>query len=153
MERGKFPAVLGKEIEKIPLRHQRNELAAGRQMGEIRKRVFAVAEERADGRRFLMRQLEKLVEQAELAHDVERRGMDGIAAEVAQEVGVFLEHDDIDAGAREQKTQHEAAWASADDGAPGGELLGGNSLHLARWDRGRSSRMHGVRARSRPFAP
>ena len=35
----------------------------------------------------------------------QRRGMDGVAAEVAQEVGVLLEHDDVDAGAREQQAR------------------------------------------------
>ena len=51
----------------------------------------------------LMRPLEELVEQAELVHDFERRGMDGVAAEVAQEIGVLLQHHDIDAGAGEQE--------------------------------------------------
>ena len=49
----------------------------------------------------------KVVEQAELAHDVEGRGMDGVAAKVAQEVGMLLEHDDVDAGARQQEAEHE----------------------------------------------
>ena len=42
-------ALLGQEIEEVPLRHQRDELAAGRQVGEIREGVFAAAEECADG--------------------------------------------------------------------------------------------------------
>ena len=41
----------------------------------------------------VVRQLQELVEQAELVHHFERRGMDGVAAEVAQEVAVLLQHD------------------------------------------------------------
>ena len=50
----------------------------------------------------------KALEQAELVHHLERRGMEGVAAEVAQEVGVLLEHGDLDAGAREQQAEHHA---------------------------------------------
>ena len=32
--------------------------------------------------------------------------MDGVAAEVAQEVGVLLQHDHIDAGTGEQEAEH-----------------------------------------------
>ncbi len=39
-----------------------------------------------------MRQLEEVVEQAEFVHQFQRRGMDGVAAEVAQEVGVLFQH-------------------------------------------------------------
>src|SRR5262249_21960050 len=36
-ERWKFFCLLGKEIQEIPLRHKTNELAVGRQMGEVRQ--------------------------------------------------------------------------------------------------------------------
>ena len=45
--------------------------------------------------------------------------MNGVAAKVAQEVGVLLEHDDVDAGARQQVAEHEPARAAADDTAAG----------------------------------
>ena len=109
MERRIALAVIGEEVEEVPLRHQRDELAAGRQVGEIRERVRPTAEICADAASFLVRQLEELVEQTELAHHVEGRGMDGVAAEVAQEVAMLLEHDDVDAGAREQEAEHEPA--------------------------------------------
>jgi hypothetical protein len=32
--------------------------------------------------------------------------MDGVAAEVAQEVGVFLQNQDLNSGPRQQKPQH-----------------------------------------------
>ena len=53
----------------------------------------------------LVRALEEIVEDAKLVHHLERRGMDGVAAEVAQEIGVLFQHDDIDAGAGEQEAR------------------------------------------------
>ena len=108
MERRITLAVLGEEIEEIPLRHQRDELAAGRQVAEIGDGISRVAERmRRSVAAFSCGSLQELVEQAELVHQLERRGMDGVAAEIAQEVGVLLEHDDVDAGARQQEAEHE----------------------------------------------
>ena len=82
------------------------------------------AEECADVGRFLVRQFEEIVEQAEFCHHIERRGMNGVASEIAQEVGMFLEHDDVHAGAREQEAEHEPARSPTDDAATRGELFG-----------------------------
>ena len=123
VEGGKLFSVLGEEVEEIPLRHQRNELAARRQPGEIRKGVFAIPEEGTDGRRPLMGQPEELIEQAELAHELERRGVNGVAAKIAQEVAMFLQHHHIDAGTREQKAEHETARPAANNATSGGQLL------------------------------
>ena len=71
----------------------------------------------------LMRAFEEGVENAELVHDFERGGMDGVAAKVAQEIGVLLQHHDVDAGAGQQETEHHAGWAAAGDGAGGGNGL------------------------------
>ena len=54
--------------------------------------------------------------------------MDGVAAKVAQEVGVLLEHDDVDAGARQQEAEHKPARPAADDTATGRNLFGCHSL-------------------------
>ena len=70
-----------------------------------------------------MRQMEQAVEQAELVHDLERGGMDGVAAEVAVEVGMLFEHGDINAGAGEQQAEHHAGGAAAYDAAGGGQLI------------------------------
>src|SRR5258708_31952044 len=101
MERRIALAVIGEEVEEAPLRHQRDELAAGRQVGEIRESISPTAEICADAARFLVRQLEELVEQTELAHHVEGRGMDGVAADVAQEDAMLLAPVDVHARARE----------------------------------------------------
>ena len=75
-------------------------------------------------RKLLMRTLEELVEQAELVDHLERRGMHRVAAEIAQEVGVLLEDDDVDAGARHEEAEHHAGGAAADDRELGADGLG-----------------------------
>ena len=71
------------------------------------------------GQRFdlLMRQLQELVDQAELEHQFERRRMNRVAAEIAEEIGVLLQHHDMNAGARQQKSEHHPGGAAAGDAA------------------------------------
>ena len=126
MKRGIFFPVIREEVEEIPLRHEGNELAARRQVREIGKIVFVRAEHPADRFCFLMRQFEEFFQQPKLAHELQRRWMDGVAAEVAQEIGVLFQHDHIDPGAREQEAEHHPARAAADNATPGGELLDGH---------------------------
>src|SRR5436190_19516441 len=66
MKAGKSSARFGKEVKEIPLRHQRDELAAGRQVAEIRKLYVAVADDAVQLADFLMRAREKGLEQAAL---------------------------------------------------------------------------------------
>ncbi len=73
--------------------------------GEIGKDDALVADLSGDLAHLLVRTLEEVIEDAELVHHLERRGMDGVAAEVAQEIGVLFQHHDIDAGAGEQKSR------------------------------------------------
>ena len=51
--------------------------------------------------------------------------MDGVAAEVSEEVIVFFEDGDVDTVAGQKETEHDAGGASADDAAGGGELVSG----------------------------
>ena len=51
--------------------------------------------------------------------------MDGVAAEVAEEVFVFFEDSDGDTVAGQQETEHDTGGASADDAAGGRELVSG----------------------------
>ena len=114
MEAGIDLGPLREKIEEVPLGNQCNEFAAGREMSEIRECIFLLAEGGADCRGFLVRQFQELVQQAQLVHELQCGGMDGVAAEIAQEVGVLLQHDHVDAGAREQKAEHEPARPAAD---------------------------------------
>ncbi len=116
-------AMRGKELEEVPLRHEGDELAVGRQAREIGERDLGVAEQRVEVIDLVVRQLEELVEQAELAHQLQRRGMDGVAAEIAQEVAVLLQHHDVDAAARQQETEHHPGRPAAGDAALRGDRI------------------------------
>ena len=73
------------------------------------------------GQRFdlLMRQLQELVEQAQFVHELERRGMNRVAAEIAEEIGVLLQHHDTNARARQQESEHHSGGTAAGDAALG----------------------------------
>jgi hypothetical protein len=73
----------GEEIEEIPLGHHGNEPAPRGQVGEIGDLYGDVADLRRQLPHFLMRQAEQAVQEPELVHDLERRGMDRVAPEVA----------------------------------------------------------------------
>jgi hypothetical protein len=67
-----------------------------------------------------MRLFEKVVDEPQFIYQCEGRGMDGIAAKVAQEIAMFLEHDDVNAGPREKEAEHESTRTAAGDAALGG---------------------------------
>ncbi len=113
----------GEEIQKVPLRHQRDETAARRQMGEVGKLHAGIAEDAGEVTRLLVRQLEKFVEQPELVHHLERRRVDGVAAEIAQEIAMLLQHHHVDTGAGEQIAEHHAGRSAAGDRAGGLDRL------------------------------
>ena len=71
-----------------------------------------------------MREGEEFFEEAELVEELEGGGMDGVAAEVAEEVCVLFEDGDVDALAGEEEAEHDAGGASADDAAGGGVWRG-----------------------------
>src|SRR3954469_9486210 len=117
MKTGIALAVTAKKIEEVPLRHQRDEFAARRQAAEVRENEMQAAELAAKRARLGVRQLEEFIEQAELAHHLQRRRMDRVAAEITQEIGVLLEHRHVDAAAREEKAEHHAGRPAAHDTA------------------------------------
>ena len=88
-------------------------------MREIADMDDAFAKVRLDLGDLLMRLLEEFVEQTKLVHEFERGRMDGVAAEIAEEVLVFFEHENFDAGASEQKSQHHTRRAAAHDATAG----------------------------------
>lgn len=106
VERGVLLRVFGDEVEEVPLGHQRDELALRRQRAEVGERELDAHEVADQHRRLLVRAAEEFVEQAEFVDDLERGGVDRVAAELAEEVGVLLEDDHIDAGAGEQPAEH-----------------------------------------------
>ncbi len=96
----------------------------GREMGEIGDRDRLAADHGGKLLDFLMGQLEERLEQAELVHDLERRGVDGVAAEVAEEILVLLQHHDVDTGAGQQKSEHHAGGSASGNAAARGDGFG-----------------------------
>jgi hypothetical protein len=70
-----------------------------------------------------MRKGEQPLGESQLVHDFQRRGMHGVAAEIAQKIGVLLAHDNVNAGTGEEITEHHTGRAAARDCALGPKLL------------------------------
>ena len=117
LERGEPLAVLAQEVEEIPLRHERDEGIFDVETAEIRDPHLFSAEHSLHPLQALMRQPQKAFDQPEFVHYLQRRGMHGVAAKIAKEVRMLLQHHDIDAGAAEQIAQHHAGRPAADDAA------------------------------------
>src|SRR6516165_12833184 len=65
-------ALLGQEIEKIPLWHHGNESALRRQMGEVANLHAGRSYDGTDVVHFPVWELEKFAQQAQLVHELER---------------------------------------------------------------------------------
>ena len=111
------PRVAGEEVEEVPLRHEGDEGTAHGQVAEVGDGDPLAADDPGQLADLRVRQRQERLEQAELVHDLERGGMDRIAAEVAQEVGVLLEHDDLHARPRQQQAEHHPGRPAARDAA------------------------------------
>ncbi len=66
-----------------------------------------------------MRALQEFVQNPELIHQLQRGRMNGVATEIAQEIGMLLKHHDFHAEAGQQKAQHHAGGPSANDATSG----------------------------------
>ncbi len=114
-EVGITPRLASDEIEKLPLRHQRDVRRRYVEVPEIDQLHVAPGNAPAQFLDLLVRPGEQGREQAELVEQPQRRGVDGVAAEIAQEVGVFFQHDALHAGPGQQKAGDHARRAAADD--------------------------------------
>ena len=88
-------------------------------MGEVGHEELATADGDGHSADLGVRELEEAVQKAEFVEELKGGGMDGVAAKVAEEVGVFFKDGDGDAGAGEEVAEHDAGGTSADD-ADGG---------------------------------
>src|SRR4030095_4934366 len=109
--------VAGKKVQKIPLRHESDEFAACRQTREIGYGNRMAIKYSADFTQFLVGQPKKFLKQSELMQKLEGGRMNGVASEIAVEIGVFFQNNDVHSGARQQKPGHHAGWSAADDEA------------------------------------
>nr|WP_029921535.1 hypothetical protein [Nevskia soli] len=82
-------------------------------MGKVDDIEQGVADLHAELPRFLVRELEESFQQAQLVHQFQGGRVDGVAAEIAQEVLVFLQHQYRYAGPGQQKAQHQAGGTAA----------------------------------------
>src|SRR3989441_9119671 len=106
---------LRQKVEEVPLRHERQELAADRKVGEVGERERGVADLSPQLADLLMRQLQEFVEHAELVEDLQSRGVDGVAAKIAKEIGVFLEDFHAYSRSGQQQPEHHARRSAAGD--------------------------------------
>jgi hypothetical protein len=63
----------------------------------------------------IVRSVEKPFEHPQLIEDFHRRRVDRVAAEIAKEVGVFLEHPNGAAGACEEQAGHHSGRSATND--------------------------------------
>ena len=111
-EPGVTPAVLHEKIKEIPLRHECEKLAVRRNVRKIPERHHVWSDHGCQVRDFLVGPSQEIVEQAEFVHELQCRGVDRIAAKIAQEIAVLLEDGHRDSGSCQEKPEHHAGGAS-----------------------------------------
>jgi hypothetical protein len=105
------------------LRHQGDELAVGRDVRKVGYWEALAADNGGEGCDLGVGDCEELFEEAQFIEEVERGGMDGVSPKIAEEVLVLFENGDLDAGAGEEKAQHDACGPASDDAAGRGERV------------------------------
>ena len=108
---------VGEQVEQVPLRHQRDVPVPPGQPAEVADPDATGVELHGRPVEAALRQRCEARAEAELVEQGQRGGVHGVAAEVAQEVGVLLQHRDRDAGPRQQQAEHHAGGSTTDDEA------------------------------------
>jgi hypothetical protein len=121
VEVGEGRGLCGEEVEEVPLGHEGDEFCVGGYVTEIGDGKRLAADDEGEVGDLLVREGEKGVEDAQLVHEIEGGGMDGVAAEVAKEVFVFFKDGDVNPLAGEQEAKHDTGGPSTDDAAGSGE--------------------------------
>ena len=135
---GKLRGLSSDEVEEVPLGHEGNKFCVRGEMGEVRYRKGFATESEGEFGDLLMGKGEEVFEDAELVHEFEGGGMNGVATEVAEEVLVLFEDGDIVAIASEEVAKHHAGRATTYDAATGLCGRGDGSRH--RWSEGSNCR-------------
>src|SRR4030095_14650824 len=105
------------KIEKVPLRHECDEFAMRRQLAEIGDDHSVAVYYTAQLTQLLMRLLQELIQQTKLVHQLQSGRMNGIAAKIAKEIGVLLQHRHGYAGSGEQIANHHSGRPTTNDHA------------------------------------
>src|SRR5262249_10574986 len=100
------------ELEKIPLRHERDELELRRQPIEGETERLTGGRLKLNRRHLAVGQCQERVGESELVEQPERRWVNGVAAEGAKKVVMFFEHDDVDTRSCEEETEDGAGWTT-----------------------------------------
>ncbi len=96
------------------MRHEGDERRWRVEVRQVADRPIAAGETNFGARDARVRPLEKALQQAQLVEDLHRRGVDGVAAEIAEEIGVLFEHGDGASRPREEEPGHHAGGPPAD---------------------------------------
>jgi hypothetical protein len=116
-EGGQARRLVGHEVEKTALGHQRDIGKACAQVAEVGHRLHPGRAGEAHRPDLAVRQLEEPVRQAQLVQQLERGRMDGVAAEIAVEVAVRLQQGDGHAATCQQEGQHDPRRPAANNHA------------------------------------
>jgi len=103
-----LPRRIGQKVEEIPLGDEGDVGVGNREVLEVGQADHSLVDHRSQLRDTLLGHLREPSAQTKLVEHVERGGMDRVAAEVAEEVIVLFEHEDLDAGAGEEESKHRA---------------------------------------------
>jgi hypothetical protein len=93
-EAGEVGGLGGEEVEEVPLGHERDEFGVRGKVREVGHGDCAVADKAGEMSDLGVRKGEEFFEEAEFVEEFECRGMDRVAAEVAEEIFVFFEDRD-----------------------------------------------------------
>ena len=129
---GKSRRLIAQKIEKIPLRHHRDE--GGRRFEEAQIADNQVLSCDAAGGLIdaVVRSLQKPLEHAEFGKNFHGRGVDCVPPEIAEEIGVLFQHEHFDSGSGEQQPGHHTGRPAADNHNIRGSRAGhGWFMHLA----------------------
>jgi len=118
-----LPRRIGQKVEEIPLGDEGDVGVGNREVLEVGQADHSLVGHRSQLRDTLLGHLREPSAQTKLVEHVERGGMDRVAAEVAEEVIVLFEHEDLDAGAGEEESKHRARRSATDDAAGGRVVL------------------------------
>src|ERR1700733_7411956 len=88
-------ALFDDEVQKVPLRHQRQKLAVSWKVSKIGDLHRLFADLSSQGTHLLMRPLQEFLKNSEFTHQLQGGGMNCVPTEIPQKIGMLLEHDDF----------------------------------------------------------
>ena len=122
-EAGERARLLGERLEKDRLRHPDGVRILGGNLPEIQASRHATADAKESIGQFQVRLGEDVLEKPQLIEQPRRARLQDLAAELAIEVRMTLEHDDARAAFREEQSKHETGGSATDDTGVGPHAL------------------------------